>query len=232
MRKKLTRYLAAAILLLVGFTSLTASTQKQIHQSSISGSITACESNLPLVKGTITIGNETVEIKNGYFIIENVPVGKQKLIIDCPFRKKVDTTINIKPGNNNLDVSVDTVFNQEEIDILAKITRAEAEGEAKTGKIAVAATILNRVHSNNYPATIKAVVYQCINGKYQYSPVRDGRINLSPRTEDYQAAYQALAGSDPSLGATGFFNAAKTKDQWVRAHPVTVRIGQHTFFSY
>lgn len=232
MKKKLTRSMVAAFLLLSGLTSLVAATQQQIHQGSILGSITACESGLPLVKGTITIGNVTAEINNGSFKMENVPVGKQELIINGSFREKVRTTINIEPGQNNLNLSIEPVFSQEEIDMLAKITRAEAEGESKTGKIAVAATILNRVQSKHYPATITAVVYQCVNGKYQYSPVLDGRINLSPRTIDYQAAYQALAGSDPSLGATGFFNAAKTQDQWVRSHPVTVTIGRHTFFRY
>lgn len=116
--------------------------------------------------------------------------------------------------------------------MLAKITRAEAEGETEQGRVAVAATILNRVLSNRYPNTVQEVVYQKESGRYQYSPVYDGRINVTPRKQDYNAAYLALAGNDPTYGATGFYNPAKTRDRWVRSHPVTTQIGGHTFFRY
>ncbi|HHX87085.1 MAG TPA: spore cortex-lytic enzyme, partial [Firmicutes bacterium] len=33
-------------------------------------------------------------------------------------------------------------------------------------------------------------------------------------------------------GATGFYNPAKTTNQWVRSQPVTTVIGNHIFFKY
>ena len=192
----------------------------------------AKESGLPLQQGSVRLGDKVFAIVNGEFFVESIQPGKYKVTIDGPFRQAKETTIIVKNGLNKLTFNVETNLSQSEIDLLAKITRAEAEGESELGKVAVAATVLNRVLSPKYPSSVKEVVYQRINGRTQYSPVRDGRINLSPRRQDYEAAYQALAGNDPSNGATGFFNPAKTKDAWVHSRPVTTRIGGHTFFSY
>lgn len=198
----------------------------------VAGTITAQESGLVLVNGSISIGDLKVPITNGRFTAKNIPLGRQQIVVEGAYRKNLNTTITVSPGTNTVNLALEPIFTKNEIEMLAKIIRAEAEGESQTGQIAVAATVLNRVTSDHYPTTINEVVYQKINGRYQYSPVQDGRINLPPREQDYTAAYHALTGQDPSLGATGFFNAAKTADSWVRSHPVTTQIGNHTFFSY
>lgn len=194
--------------------------------------ITASESGQPLAHGTISLADKTAEITNGHFTLSEIPIGKHNFTISGPFRQPHSESITVKSGNNHMNIAVDSIFDEAEIEMLARITRAEAEGESTQGRIAVAATVLNRVLSPRYPESIAGVVYQRVSGRYQYSPVADGRINLAPRTQDYQAAYQALAGSDPSNGATGFFNPNKTNDQWVRSHPVTTVIDEHTFFHY
>ena len=94
-------------------------------------------------------------------------------------------------------------FNEEDVQLLARITHAEAEGKPG-GKTAVAATVLNRVKNENYPDSIAGVVYQRVNGIYQYSPVADGRINLQPGQESKRAAYLALAGEDPTKEPPAF----------------------------
>jgi N-acetylmuramoyl-L-alanine amidase len=48
----------------------------------------------------------------------------------------------------------------EEIDLIALVTMAEAEGEPEEGKRLVIDTILNRVDSNRFPDTIYDVIYQ------------------------------------------------------------------------
>lgn len=203
-----------------------------LWENSITGTITAAESGLPLQSGTVTLDNRSAPITEGRFTLSDVPVGTQALKITGPYRQPTTVTVVVEPGTNRLDFSVKSSLNEEEIDALARITRAEAEGETAVGKAAVAATVLNRVESDRYPSTITGVIYQRVNGRYQYSPVADGRIKLAPRAQDYQAAFQALAGFDPTNGATGFFNPAKTTDRWVRSHPVTAVIGGHTFFRY
>ncbi|HHU30156.1 MAG: LysM peptidoglycan-binding domain-containing protein [Bacillota bacterium] len=117
-----------------------------------------------------------------------------------------------------------------ELDLLAQLVEAEAGGEPYRGQVAVAASVLNRIKSPLYPNSITAVIYQVVNGHYQYSPVLDGRINIAAGESAYRAALEALNGVDPSLGATGFYNPRKTTNQWVRSQPVTVVIGNHVFF--
>ncbi len=123
-------------------------------------------------------------------------------------------------------------LSQNDLDLLARLVSAESAGEPFVGQVAVAATVLNRLEDPRYPNTIPGVVYQVESGKYQYSPVLDGRINLPASPSAYQAIEQAIRGLDPSNGANGFYNPAKTTNQWVRSQPVTAIIGEHVFFRY
>jgi N-acetylmuramoyl-L-alanine amidase len=124
-------------------------------------------------------------------------------------------------------------FSASDIEILARLVHAEAGGEPYEGQVAVAASVLNRVKDPRYPNTIPGVVYEVTDGRYyQYSPVLDGRINLPASQAAFSAVREAIGGRDPSLGANGFYNPAKTTNRWVRSHPVTTVIGNHVFFRY
>ncbi|HEX6972116.1 MAG TPA: LysM peptidoglycan-binding domain-containing protein [Limnochordia bacterium] len=122
--------------------------------------------------------------------------------------------------------------NQSEYDLLARLVHAEAAGEPFEGQVAVAAVVLNRVDDPRYPGSIAGVINQVSDGYYQFSPVLDGRIREPADETAYRAARAALSGWDPSRGATGFYNPAKTDNAWVRQHPVTAVIGRHVFFRY
>ncbi len=243
MQKQFAKYIIVIIVLVFGYTGLVASATQISNLSlrllndrgrvaTLTGEVLATESEMPLAHGTVSIQGQQVPIENGHFTISDLGVGEQRIQIDGPFRTSYDSMIRIYAEDNQVTISVDSYVPQDEIDMLARITRAEAEGESATGRTAVAASVLNRVLSLRYPSSVREVVYQRISGRYQYSPVADGRIRLAPRVSDYEAAYSALAGNDPSLGATGFFNPAKTRDRWVRSNPVTTVIGGHRFFSY
>jgi N-acetylmuramoyl-L-alanine amidase len=123
-------------------------------------------------------------------------------------------------------------LSRSDLDLFARLVSAEAAGEPFTGQVAVAATILNRLQDQRYPKTIPGIVYQINFGYYQYSPVLDGRINQPATASAYRAVEMALSGWDPSNGATGFYNPAKTESYWVRSHPTTAVIGGHVFFNY
>ncbi len=121
-------------------------------------------------------------------------------------------------------------FTAAELDLFARIVYAEASGEGFAGQVAVAASILNRISSELFPNSLSGVVFQVVGGSYQYSPVLDGRINQAAGETAKRAIAEALSGTDPTGGATGFYNPAKTSNQWVRSRPVTVTIGSHVFF--
>ena len=94
---------------------------------------------------------------------------------------------------------------QEERQILERIVEAEAGDQDMEGRILVANVILNRVHSKHFPDTIKGVVFANRAGRYQFSPVSNGRyyrVTVSDKTK--RAVKQALAGKDISKGALYF----------------------------
>ena len=67
----------------------------------------------------------------------------------------------------------------EEIELIALITMAEAEGECELGKRLVIDTILNRVDSEHFPNTIKEVIYQ----PNQFTSVYNGRVDRCYATD-------------------------------------------------
>lgn len=121
-------------------------------------------------------------------------------------------------------------FSALDLDLLARLVRAESGGEPYLGQVAAAATVLNRVKSSQYPNTIRGVIYQVAGGYIQYCPVRNGTINQPASASARKAAEDALNGRDPSNGATGFYNPRFTTNVWVRNRPVTTVIGNHVFF--
>ncbi|MCL6588920.1 MAG: LysM peptidoglycan-binding domain-containing protein [Firmicutes bacterium] len=141
-------------------------------------------------------------------------------------------TLKIPVSENSGGNYPNPYLSQADLDLLARLVSAEAGGEPFEGQVAVAATILNRLRDPRYPKTISGIIYQVDAGRYQYSPVLDGRINLPASSSAYRAVQSALSGWDPSNGANGFYNPTKTVNQWVRSQPVTAVIGNHVFFSY
>lgn len=119
-------------------------------------------------------------------------------------------------------------FSTAELELLARLVQAEAGGESFTGKVAVAATVLNRVQSPIYPNTISGVIYQVAYG-FQYCSVRKGMINRPAGEDARRAVQEALQGNDPTGGALSFFNPAQATNIWIRTRPVHARIGNHVF---
>ena len=120
-------------------------------------------------------------------------------------------------------------ISREDILLLARAIHAEARGETFTGQVAVGAVILNRMISSQFPNSIREVIMQNNNELYQFSPVADGTINLTPNETAINAAVQALGGYDPTRGALFFYNPDIATDKWILTLPVKTRIGNHLF---
>ncbi|WP_051272014.1 cell wall hydrolase [Shimazuella kribbensis] len=143
---------------------------------------------------------------------------------------KKSTPVKAKPEKKNHSVKSQSVdATQAEVRLLAKAVHSEARGEKFTGKVAVAAVILNRTETKGFPHTIKGVIYE----PKAFTAVSDGQFSLKPSTEAYRAAYAALRGSDPTSGAVFYFNPEIATSSWMkqeaRKHD-TVKIGRHVFF--
>ncbi len=109
--------------------------------------------------------------------------------------------------------------------LLAKVIAAEGRGESYTGQVAIGAVILNRVDHPSFPDSIAGVVYQ----QDAFTCVRDSNWNTEPDSTSKKAAQDALNGWDPAGGAIYYYNPDKTSNQWIRARPVIVVIGDHVF---
>ncbi|MDE1381224.1 cell wall hydrolase [Bacillus licheniformis] len=134
---------------------------------------------------------------------------------DGKVNKKVNTKVKV---NTNVNTS-------SEVDLLARLVRAEAESEPYSGKVAVAEVVLNRVESSQFPNSIYDVIYQ----SGQFSPVSNGSINQPADSESIQAAKQAL-GSGSNIGdALFFYNPATATNHWLDSKATKAVIGNHVF---
>ena len=118
-------------------------------------------------------------------------------------------------------------FTKTELDLLARIISAEARGEPYEGQVAVGAVILNRVEHPSFPNTLSGVIYQ----PGAFSCLYDGGVNASVADSAYQAAREAINGSDPTGGAIYYYNPVKSTNKWIFSRPVITVIGDHRFCS-
>ncbi len=96
-------------------------------------------------------------------------------------------------------------LSNEDYETLLRIVQAEAGCEDERGKMLVAGVVMNRVESKRFPNSVKEVVFQNEDGKYQFSPIANGTYNSVLVTEETVAAVdKVLAGEDITQGALYF----------------------------
>lgn len=153
---------------------------------------------------------------------------KNGLNVDGVVGEKTLTALGINSSSSNGKNSGNTTnssSNNSDLYLLAKLVHAEARGESYRGKVAVAASVLNRVKSSSFPNTIAGVIYQ----KGAYTCVDDGQINLSPDAESKKAAQDAINGWDPTSGCIYYFNPNTATSGWIWTRPQVLTIGKHIF---
>ena len=126
-------------------------------------------------------------------------------------------TVSVKKFEPSTDIS------EEEIELLALITMAEAEGECEEGQRLVIDTVLNRVDSPYFPNTITEV----INQPGQFSPMSNGRIERCYVRDDiYQLVLEEL--SSRTNTEVVFFRSGHFSEYGVPMF----QLGGHYFSSY
>lgn len=115
--------------------------------------------------------------------------------------------------------------------VLLRIVQAEAGVCDEKGKILVANVVLNRVKSQEFPDSVRSVVYE----PSQFSPVSDGSINSVKVTEETkECVNRALEGEDYSDGALYFMNRRGYRSRavsWFDSHLTYLfRHQNHEFF--
>ena len=121
--------------------------------------------------------------------------------------------------------SVEEAATESESYLLARLVHGEARGEPYTGKVAVAAVVLNRVRSASFPNSISGVIFQA----GAFDCVYDGQLWLTPDSESIRAANDALAGWDPTGGCLYYYNPSTATSAWIWTREVRLNIGDHAF---
>ena len=121
-------------------------------------------------------------------------------------------------------------YTEEDLHWLSRIISAESQGETLRGQIAVGNVILNRVDSDEFPDTIKEVIFDRKNG-VQFEPISNQTIYNEPTEQSVLAARLVLAGADMAGDSLYFFNPALSQGLWVRQNRTYfTTIGCHMFF--
>ncbi len=116
-------------------------------------------------------------------------------------------------------------YSQQEWYMLAQVVYGEARGESYNGQVAVAAGVLNRMESDDFPDTMYGVVFQ----KNAFTCVNDGQYYLRPNRTAYQAALDAMHGADPTDGCLYYWNPVTATSSWIWTRSIETTIGNHVF---
>ena len=114
-------------------------------------------------------------------------------------------------------------YSKEEIELIALVTMAEAEGEPEEGKRLVIDTILNRVDHEYFPDAVSEVIYQ----KGQFTSMWNGRANRCYVSDDICKLVNEEIESRTNTDVI-FFHAGMYPSY---GSPI-VQVGNHYFSSY
>ncbi len=148
------------------------------------------------------------------------------------FQQSQGLTVDGRAGAKTLEalgitVGDATQSSQSDLDLLARLISAEARGEPYVGQVAVGAVVLNRMKHPSFPNTMSGVIYQ----PHAFTCLYDGQFDEAIADSAYQAARDAMNGSDPSNGAIYYFNPVTATSDWIWSRPLIVQIGKHRFCS-
>ena len=95
--------------------------------------------------------------------------------------------------------------------LLAKIAMAEAEGCNTQTKTLIIMSVLNRVWSDEFPDTIKDVIFQ----ENQFSPIDNGRWDrVEPNEDCYEAVRIVMEAKYDYSGGATYFESCDDEDNW------------------
>lgn len=115
---------------------------------------------------------ETIEEE---IVMEIPTIMVREMVIEEPVVEEelIEPMIIEEPMVVEEEETIELPFTDEEIDLIALVTMAEAEGESEEGKRLVIDTILNRVDHEDFPDSVTEVVYQ----PNQFTSMWNGRID-------------------------------------------------------
>ncbi|MDG0792956.1 cell wall hydrolase [Cohnella ginsengisoli] len=158
-----------------------------------------------------------LKVRNG-LASEALAVGQQLKVVAPEF---LDPDVSGQKATAAAAEAIDPV----ELTLLAKLVEAEAGSEPYEGKLAVASVVMNRLHNDRYPDTLRGVIY----APGQFSPAGNGSLEReTPSKDSLKAAKSALSGENNVPGAYSFFNPQLEPAKAKRLKAIK-KIGHHVF---
>ena len=146
---------------------------------------------------------------------------QNNLAVDGQVGRKTAAAMGI-PLTGTLSAAL---YRESELSLLARLVSGEARGEPYIGQVAVAAVVLNRVRSDEFPDTVSGVIFQ----PGAFDAVWDGQFDMTPTDSCIRAARDAMNGWDPTGGCTYYYNPATATNEWIWSRQVQLTIGRHAF---
>lgn len=177
----------------------------------------------------VTANDRCLYVQQGIFL-ENgaiqIPARVLCKVFNATLSYSLETqNITLTSGSGAL-TPADDYYNQEDLYWLSHIIYAESGNQPLNGKIAVGNVVMNRASNPIFPDTIYGVVFQ----KNQFTPVKNGTINLTPNEESVVAAKLCLEGA-VVLPTALWFNRTNG-NTWAAKHKEYVTtIGGHDFYA-
>lgn len=128
-------------------------------------------------------------------------------------------------SNSTTSMQLPANYSEQDLQFLANAVYGESRGEPYEGQVAVAAVILNRLESPEFPDSISEIIFQPL----AFTAVADGQIWLEPNERAKQAVLDAINGWDPSENALYYFNPVTATSKWIWTRPQIKQIGEHIF---
>lgn len=108
-------------------------------------------------------------------------------------------------------------LNIDDAQLLMKLAWSEAGNQGIEGQLAIMNVVMNRVNDENFPDTVKDVIYQKCGNYYQFSVVGNGVFKKAEPTEETHLALAELeGGKDVSQGALYFEAISSSSKSWHR----------------
>lgn len=113
---------------------------------------------------------------------------------------------------------------------LSRIISAESQGEPLKGQVAVGNVVLNRVASEEYPDSVREVIFDTQDG-VQFEPVSNGTVYLDPADSSVEAAKLVLSGAEEVGECLYFYAPALSPGTWINENRTYyATIGCHRFY--
>lgn len=170
----------------------------------------------------LSLSNEHVT-KNNYIELTEMASNSPNPEAEQSSNSNNEVVAVFQSSNSTISLTKDDIY------LMSQVVYAESKGEPFDGKIAVASVILNRTTDSQFPDTIHGVITQ----KNAFSCVRNGKIDVVPDGDSYNAVLKAIEGYDPTDEALYFYNPKIATCSWMKGveKKGEKSIGQHVFFN-